>query len=128
TKYGITPADMPGVAIKDLTVEQAIAYYTEHYWKSLYSQISSQLIANKLFDMGVLFGIGEAVKCLQRALDVNADGIFGPQTLAMTNAVSPTLLLDEFQTQLCLLVPEIIAAHPVEAEDAAGWKRRINGN
>ena len=31
TKYGITQADLPGVSIKDITLEQAVAYYAEHY-------------------------------------------------------------------------------------------------
>src|ERR1700686_393552 len=68
TKYGITQADMPGINIADITTEQAVAYYAEHYWKTLYSQITDQSLAEKLFDMGVLFGVGTAVKLLQIAL------------------------------------------------------------
>src|SRR5579864_5653858 len=61
TKYGITAIDMPGVDIENLTEDQAIQYYKEHYVKSLYSQIVSQSVGEKLFDLGVLFGVGTAV-------------------------------------------------------------------
>jgi lysozyme family protein len=126
TKYGITALDMPGVAIKDLTVEQATAYYLEHYWKALYSQISSQSIANKLFDLGVLFGVGTAVKNLQTVLDLNADGVFGPVTLAHTNATGETLLLSEFKAEMVAHAKAIAAGNPNEAPDLPGWTRRIN--
>lgn len=126
TKYGITTLDMPGVAIVDLTPDQAIAYYTEHYWKPLYSQINSQQIANKLFDLGVLFGVGTAVKNLQAALDLPEDGIFGPNTLAMTNAANPSLLLTEFQQEMVSRAEGIALANPNDAGDLADWTRRIN--
>ncbi len=68
TKYGITALDMPGVDIENLTPDQAVEFYKERYWKDLYSQISSQIVANKLFDMGVLFGVKEAVSIMQLTL------------------------------------------------------------
>ena len=126
TKYGITTLDMPGIVIADLTPEQAIAYYTEHYWKALYSQITSQAIANKLFDLGVLFGIGTAVKNLQTALDIDADGYFGPITLARTNAASAPLLLSMFQQEMVAHARAIGLGNPNEAHDVDGWVRRIN--
>ena len=78
TKFGITAVDMPDADIENLTTEEAVAYYAEHYWKTLYAQIDSQLIANKLFDMGVLFGVGVAVRMIQATLNIDVDGDFGP--------------------------------------------------
>lgn len=126
TKYGITTLDMPGVDIETITPDQAVAYYTEHYWKPLYSEIVSQPIANKLFDLGVLFGVGTAVKNLQIALDVDADGVFGPDTLAHTNAANPRLLLSTFQQEMIAHARAIGAGNPNDAPDVAGWVRRIN--
>lgn len=126
TKYGITTLDMPGVDIENLTIEQATEYYLEHYWKSLYSEISSQAIANKLFDLGVLFGVGTAVKNLQTALDITADGNFGPITLARTNAADPTHLLQTFQFEMSAHAKAIAAGNPNDAPDLPGWVRRIN--
>jgi lysozyme family protein len=126
TKYGITALDMPGKVIKDLTPDEAVEYYIEHYWKPLYSQITSQNVANKLADMGVLFGVGTAIKCVQRALDMAPDADFGPLTLAATNAGNATLLFAAFREELIEHAKAVAAANPNEASNLSGWLRRIN--
>ena len=131
TKYGITQADMPGVDIAGVTPQQATAYYQEHYWKPLYSQIESQDVANKLFDMGVLFGVGEAVKLLQIVLQtaiptVTVDDEFGPETLAALNQIDAASLLQAYKTSLVTYALRIAANKPSDRQFAAGWGRRIN--
>jgi lysozyme family protein len=130
TNGGITALDMPaGTDMRSLTTEQKVAYYTANYWKPFYSQINSQLIANKLFDMGVLFGIGTATRILQGALGVNVDGNFGPQTLAQLNVVtvpSAGSLLGAYKTRLHAYAAEVAMINPLEAEDRADWDRRID--
>jgi lysozyme family protein len=129
TKYGITQKDMPNVNIADITPEQATAYYTEHYWKALYSEIESQDIANKLFDMGVLFGIGTAVKLLQKVVGVllaDIDGIFGPHTLALVNEADPYSLLRAYKTTLVSHAIGIANANTNDRVFLAGWIKRIN--
>ena len=126
TNGGITTLDMPGVDIKNLTVEQKVAYYLEHYWKPQYSQINSQSLANKIFDLGVLFGIGTAVKNLQMALDLHMDGLFGPTTLAAVNGGNAETLLRHFQDEMLAHAQAIAAGNPNEAPDLPGWTRRIN--
>jgi len=130
TKYGITALDMPGVAIRDLTVEQAVEYYREHYWKSGYSQINSQTIANKLFDLGVLFGVAEAVVIMQLTLQgddesLKTDGIFGNETLAIINAVDETSLLKSYEGNMATHAFNIITKNPAERGFLQGWCRRI---
>jgi lysozyme family protein len=128
---GITQADMPGVDIQTITQDQAIAYYAEHYWKTLYSQIDSQDVADKLFDMGVLFGVGTAVVMLQATLCSESavctvDGIFGPNTLAAINAADPFSLLKFYRANLATHVINIITAKPQEQVFMKGWLNRIN--
>lgn len=126
TKYGITQLDMPGVNIADITTTQAATYYDEHYWKSLYSEIESQVVANKLFDLGVLFGIGTAVQMMQGILKLTVDGAFGPQTLAAVNAADPFSLLTAYKTVMVQHAIDIGGAHPAERQFVVGWLRRIN--
>lgn len=126
TNGGITTLDMPGVDIRNLTVDQKVHYYIEHYWKPLYSEINSQLLANKLFDLGVLFGIGTAVRNLQTALDIDADGIFGPDTLARTNAANPMSLLGTFQAEMRAHATAVANGNPEEARFLPDWLRRID--
>jgi lysozyme family protein len=132
TKYGITSQDMPGVDIENLTPDQAVAYYSEHYWKPLYSQINDQPLANHLFDMGVLAGVGTAIKCMQRAMNFpqsQCDGGFGPTTLgSMNNHIGPdaAALLQQFKHIMCVHYEAIVQANPAEAEFLAGWERRVD--
>lgn len=129
TKYGIEQRDLPSIPISTITEEQAVSYYSAHYWKPLYGSITSQKIANKLFDMGVLFGIGMAVKDLQIALGIQPDGIFGIGSLAATNAqtvAGEDGLLSKFKSNLIGRVFEVIEANPKEAEFKDGWINRIN--
>jgi lysozyme family protein len=126
TKYGITAVDMPGVDIENLTVDQAVEYYSEHYWKALYSQINSQPVANKLFDLGVLFGVGTAVGVLQLTLGTTVDHDFGPNTLAAVNQADETSLLASYKANFVTHAFNVATANPAEREDLVGWSRRIN--
>ena len=123
TKYGITAKDLPGVSIRDLTEDQAVAYYKEHYIKPLYVQITDQAKLDKLFDFGVLFGVGEAIILLQRALGVFQDGKFGQDTL---DAVNATDVLQNYKNAVAGHVEQIIIAHPQDAAFRTGWLNRIN--
>ncbi len=126
TNMGISKRQYPNLDIKNLTQDQAIEIYREGYWKPLYSQINDQPIANKLFDLGVLFGVGAAVKTLQTALSIVSDGAFGPTSLAVTNAMEPVSLLVSFKTQLVSHAVRVVAANPGDRIFFAGWTRRIN--
>lgn len=125
TNMGIEQQDLPDIDIKTLTVDQATAYYAEHYWKPYYGSIESQATANKLFDMGVLFGVGTAVGLLQRALGVSPDGVFGPETLQAVNE-HPSSLLGAYKAQLVNHVQLVVSAKPETREFMNGWIRRIN--
>jgi lysozyme family protein len=126
TKYGITAVDMPGADIENLTVDQAVEYYSEHYWKVLYSQIQSQDIANKLFDMGVLWGVGTAVGILQLTLGITVDHSFGPQTLQAINDADEASLLASYKTNFVTHAFNVAAANPAERGNLKGWSTRIN--
>ena len=88
---GVEQRDLPDIDIRTLTVAQATAYYAQNYWKSYYSQIDSQAIANKLFDLGVLFGVQTAIKFLQSTLGISTDGVFGINTLEAVNSADAGL-------------------------------------
>ena len=126
TNMGVEQRDLPNIPIQSLTVAQATAYYQETYWKPFYSLISSQAVASKLFDLGVLFGVGTAVKNLQAALNIEMDGLFGPGTLNAVNAANSTSLLLNFQMEMNAHVRAIVAANPKLNAFQKGWQNRIN--
>ena len=123
TKYGITTLDLPGTDIRNLTPEQAASYYSAHYWKPLYSQIDDQLMANKLFDLGVLFGVGTVVKTLQTVLRVPTDGSFGLNTLSALNQAGDVLA--SFKSAMMNHATAIANSNPNDAPDLPDWLRRI---
>lgn len=126
TKFGITALDLPGVSIKDLTEDQAIAYYQEHYIKSGYAQIESQFVGEKLFDLGVLFGVRVAVGIMQAALGITTDGVFGPTTLQSVNSTEPASLYNSYKAAMVTHAINVATANPAEREFLTGWIRRIN--
>jgi lysozyme family protein len=125
TNFGISKRDHPELNIKDLTVGQAKAIYHDEYWKPWMDEISSQLVANKVFDMGVNMGIGTAVKLLQRILGLTEDGIFGAHTLAAVNNAGDSLL-DPYKAVLVAHYEAIAAARPAESKFLQGWLNRAN--
>ena len=130
TKYGITALDMPGVDIRNLTPEQATQFYSERYWKPSYSQIENQHVANKLFDLGVLFGVGTVVRQMQIVLapyfHLSVDGVWGTETLSAVNQSDAPSLLEGFKAQMVRHSFEVATAKPEERKYLAGWGRRIN--
>jgi len=127
TKYGITQADMPNLNIATINQAQAESYYLEHYWKPLYSQITDQLLCEKIFDMGVLFGVGTAVKMLQismaKEINLVSDGTFGPNTLAATNMYGD---LNAYKQTLLAHIISVVTANPGDSVFIKGWTSRVN--
>ena len=124
TNMGIEQRDLPDTPIRSLTVAQATAFYSDRYWKGLYGSIESQAVANKLFDLGVLFGVGTAVKTLQTVLLITQDGVFGPATLSALNAAGDAVL-PEYKAAMLDRANEIVGQNPAEAVFLDGWERRI---
>ena len=136
TKYGITPRDVANYypalitdvnCVRNLTVDQAITIYKAGYWKDLYSQIANQELADKLFDMGVLFGVKTAVKLLQLSLaegiQIVSDGDFDTETLNDTNQYGD---ISHYRTTLLNHVMDVVNRNPGDAEFLTGWTKRIS--
>ena len=104
SNFGIRQADHPGLDVKDMTRDQAIAIYERDYWK--FGGFSSQRMATKLLDMYVNLPPATAIRLLQQALawlqagPIVADGILGPQTIDHANAADESQLVDELKFRL----------------------------
>lgn len=106
-----------------------VEFYREGYWKDLYSQIADQLIAEKLFDLGVLFGVKTAIKILQitiaQDMGIVSDGNFGPTTLADVNQEGPDFLA-RYKTVFIQHCINIVNNNPNDNDFIHGWINRIN--
>lgn len=92
TKYGISKRSYPELDIANLTETDAIAIYKRDYWdKMRLDEITSQPIADELFDTGVNAGWNRAIKFLQESLNLltgstlAVDGLVGSKTITATN-------------------------------------------
>ncbi len=86
TQWGISKRSYPGVNIKALTIDGAKAIYRRDYWDRVHADDLPPVLRLPVFDMAVNQGALTAIKTLQRAAGVLADGVIGPATLAAITA------------------------------------------
>lgn len=110
--------------------------YKQLYWDRFWGdRISSQVIANELFDTGVNMGVGRAVEFLQASINlisknqIAEDGAFGPRTLeslaeilSFGNEDSIAILLNIHQGNHYV---NFMLRKPAQKKFAAGWIRRV---
>jgi lysozyme family protein len=104
--------------------EFAKGVYLRRYWNAVKADSLPEQVRFSLFDAAVNSGVTQAVKWLQRAVDVVDDGVFGPITLqaaqranGLQTAVQMTALRLDFMTSM-----------PTWAAFGRGWARRIAAN
>ncbi len=92
-------------------------------WKA--DRIENQSVANILVDFVWASGVN-GVKLPQRVLDVEADGVVGPVTLAAVNTHNPEILFSKLHDARICFVEDIVKRKPSQVKFIKGWKRRIN--
>jgi lysozyme family protein len=104
TKWGVTLKTLSAYLgrqatvdeLKVLTREQALNLYLKLFvFEPGFQRISSDMIGEFVIDLAVNHGVPGGVKLLQSTLGAKRDGIFGPQTLALTNLALPRVLLEK---------------------------------
>lgn len=97
-----------------------------HYWDRWQADdIISQSVANILVDW--VWGSGAyGIKIPQRLLDVEIDGIVGPQTLAAVNAQEPRELFMRLKQERADFLHRIVDNDPTQKRFIRGWMNRLN--
>ncbi len=94
TAYGISKRSYPGLDIKKITVQDAVDIYRRDFWDATDCGTKPKQLRLAYFDCCVNQGPGAAVRFLQSALGVTADGVIGPYTrAALAQANGETLTL-----------------------------------
>ncbi len=117
-------------------------FYKEHYWDSnKLDNVSSQAIANEMFDTAVNMGRSRAAKFLQESLsylnrnkrlfdDLDIDGHIGPASLRALDYI-----LSNGEEELLLKVLNVLQGNfylkymrenPVQEKFMRGWFNRVN--
>ena len=114
----------PRSVIHIAEVEVTAIYHTE-YWKAAHCHEMPERLALCTFDTAVNMGPGRAIRLLQSALRVPADGQFGPRTKAAVDRA------DEFETIRRFLdarqdfYDDIIESDPSQVRFRRGWANRV---
>lgn len=110
--------------MRDLPQETAKAIYAEKYWHAAHCDDLPALARFNLFDAAVNHGPEQAMKLLQDAAGVDADGKFGPHTQAAVAAADPHALMRRFNAFRIDLMVSLINWHA----NAGGWMHRVAKN
>ena len=88
TKWGISQRAFPGLDIANLSREAARQIYDDRYWAPIRGNSLPWPVAVIVFDAAVNQGVRAAIRCLQRAVGTQEDGVVGPATLRAVEALS----------------------------------------
>ena len=130
TNFGISKRSFPNMDIKNLTKEQAIDIYYDHYWKKCFEQLPTKL-AIKIFDMIVNMGEPRAAILFQRAINdcgckVSVDGKIGQQTIGAANSIQLARLMNTLRGKCREFYLDIIKRNPEMIVFEKGWLARAD--
>lgn len=134
TKYGITRATLARwrghpVTVADvmaMEMDEARAIYRAYYWIVVRAGELPSGVDLVVFDVAVNSGPGRAVKMMQRAVAVTADGIFGPMTMraiAAMPAANIVIALDGIRRKF---YRGLVARDPSQSRFIKGWLNRVD--
>lgn len=121
TNWGISKRSYPTVNIKALTREGAIELYRRDFWMPVAALATDDpALQFQLLDAAVNHGMGNAVRMLQRACDVAADGHWGLVSQAALD------VMDEHDVHLRFMAARFEFWSTLKAFDTfgRGWVRR----
>jgi len=85
--------------MRKLTPADVEPLYKKKYWDAVRADELPSGIDYMVFDMGVNAGPGRAIKLLQSAVGVPADGGLGPISMAAVLAADPVELIEKFSAE-----------------------------
>lgn len=102
------------------------SFYKQNFWDNIsLDEIDSQQVANFTFDWHVNSGVS-AVKGLQTAAGVTADGKIGPKSIAAVNACDEDELMTKLIAARIAFYNAIVARNPSQEKFLKGWINRAN--
>ena len=133
TKYGITQATLSAWRhkqvsvddVKNLTLDEAFQIYKKQYVDDPgFLKISDEALAEQLVDAGVNHYPTQAIKMLQEAIGVSADGVLGSQTLNKVASMDRVVVYIKFMAIRLRYYAHILQRDSTQYKFAAGWMNR----
>lgn len=106
--------------INSLNMDTAVYdFYRNQFWK--FDLITSQLVAESIFDFGVNAGLATSVKLAQRVLEIDADGVFGSNTIKALNEANEDAFLAAYTVAKVHRYVSICKNRPTSKKYLYGW-------
>ncbi|MBA2748466.1 MAG: peptidoglycan-binding protein [Tatlockia sp.] len=113
-------------SVKFITDTEVHEIYSNMYWKPCKAELMKLPLAVVQFDTAVLFGVGGAIKFLQEALGVTADGIFGTGTATALQAHNNKQTANKMIDKRIAFHKKRVAEKPSQNVFLDGWLSRAN--
>jgi lysozyme family protein len=135
TNMGITQGDLAHWynrpvsidEIKNLDLDTAKKYYRIRFWELLkLDSLSSTKVSTILFDQGVLRGPNRIVQDVQHILNLDPDGIKGPDTIEKINSQGELGLGIKIIESCQLAYCYVVQSKPTQVEFLSGWVSRTH--
>jgi lysozyme family protein len=124
-RNGYTARKIDGELLTYADVQDDVAkLYRKSYWDKCKCDNLPWYLNCYVFDMAVNSGPGNAVRTLQKMLDVVVDGDIGPKTLAVA-AKFPHAKYNDFMQLRQAFYNNIVARDPSQKKFINGWTNRI---
>jgi len=107
--------------MRGLTPDDVAPLYQRNYWDKVAANSLPVGVDYCLFDTAVNSGPSQAVKFIQRALNVVVDGVLGQQTIAAANQRDAAELIEQFCEER-LQFMQSLSTWPTFGR---GWQRRV---
>lgn len=122
-QFGLPPTKD---GLKQLSEEQAKIIYKDRFWNPMKGDdINDQQVANIIFDGFVNAGTS-TLKIAQKEASTEADGIFGPHTIARINASNGKILFEGIKDARIRYYHMIAERREQNKKFLKGWLNRIN--
>lgn len=111
--------------LKAMTDEQWMRIFADGFWNPCHAdEIVNQALANIIVDMAFNSGTKNAIRRVQSAIGVQADGIVGRITLGKLNA-EPRWCFDRVWNMRKAYYESIVARNPSQKKFLKGWMNRL---
>lgn len=124
TNWGISKRQYPNLDIRNLSLADAKELYRTKYWLAAGCDKVPATAAFQLFDFAVNSGVNRAIRTMQSAIGVAADGVIGPKTIAAIQAMSA----DRFNARLNAQRLAFMVSLDGWKDFSRGWALRIVDN
>jgi lysozyme family protein len=121
TMWGISSKTFPDIDMRTLTKNEAIEIYRSAFWENLKIQYMHPQVRLMIFDCAVNQGPARAGLFLQKACNINSDGIIGPLTIKAQAEFDPMYLVDSIARQR----QEAYFKNTQFQKYGKGWLRRL---